>query len=110
MSEWNQLNATFQLIYLEFDNSGLLETKYRNTVLDTLSNIQKAIRDTDARMQLLSAGIGASITETEEGPMSIWEALQQLQTSAKLSGGIVDGHHLYLDELRLKLPNWGAAL
>jgi hypothetical protein len=42
--------------------------------------------------------------------MSILEALQQLRTSAKLSGGIVDGHHLYLDELRLKLPNWGAML
>jgi hypothetical protein len=68
MSDWNKLNTNFQLIYLEFDTSGRSETKYRNTISDTLGELQEAIRGTDAKMQLLGAGLGSAVTECEEGP------------------------------------------
>jgi hypothetical protein len=50
------------------------------------------------------------ITETEEGPMSAWEAIWKCRANAQLVGGLANGHHLYLDELRLKLPNGGTML
>jgi hypothetical protein len=50
------------------------------------------------------------IAETEEGPMSVWEAIQKLRLDAKLVGGLANGHHLYLDKLRLKLPKIGELL
>jgi hypothetical protein len=110
MSEWNQLNSTFQLIYMEFDKNGLNDTKYRNTIAATLGDIQGALRGTDAKLQLLGAGIGTKITETEEGPMSVWDAIRKLRADTLLVGGVADGHHLYLDELRKKLPNWSTTL
>lgn len=36
MLEWNQLNSTFQLICMEFDKSGLGETRNCNIILETL--------------------------------------------------------------------------
>jgi hypothetical protein len=42
--------------------------------------------------------------------MSVWEAIQKLRSDAKLVGDLADGHHLYLDELRSSLPNWGTTL
>jgi hypothetical protein len=71
MSDWNKLNTNFQLIYLEFDTAGRGETKYRNTIADTLGELQEAIRGTDAKMQLLGAGLGTTVTECEEGPISV---------------------------------------
>jgi hypothetical protein len=47
MADWNKLNTNFQMIYLAFDTTGRSETKYRNTISDTLGEIQKAIRGTD---------------------------------------------------------------
>jgi hypothetical protein len=61
-------------------------------------------------LQLLGAGIGTALTETEVGPMSVWEAVRKLQANAQLVGGLANGHHLYLDELRWKLQNWGTML
>ena len=81
MAEWNQLNANFQMIYLEFDSSGLGEMKYRNVIAETLEELQTAIRGTDARLQLLGAGIGDAITDTEEGPMSVWEAIGSIRVN-----------------------------
>jgi hypothetical protein len=110
LSEWNQLDTTFQMIYMEFEKSGLTETRFRNSIAETLGEIQGAIRGTDAKVQLLGASIGTAMTELEEGPMSVWEAIRKLRSDAKLVGGLADGHHLYLDELRSSLPNWGATL
>jgi len=90
--------------------AGRSETKYRNTISDTLGEIQTAIRGTDAKMQLLGAGLGATITETEEGPMSVWEAIQLLRSKVKLAHALGEGHHLYLDDLKKNLPNWGVTL
>jgi hypothetical protein len=36
MSEWNQLNSTFQLIYMEFNKSGITDMRYRNSIAETL--------------------------------------------------------------------------
>lgn len=110
MSEWNQLNSAFQLIYMEFDKSGLIKTKYQNSVAETLGKIQGAIQGTDAKLQLLGARIGTKITETEEGPMLVWEAIRKLQADAQLVGYLANRHHLYLDKLRLKLSNWGTTI
>jgi hypothetical protein len=110
MSEWNKLNSMFQMIHMEFDTTGLGETKYRNIIAETLGELQEAIRGTDARLQLLGAGIGKAITDTEEGPMSVWEAMQYLRGKIQTTDGCVDGHHLYLDELKNSLPNWGKTL
>jgi hypothetical protein len=61
-------------------------------------------------MQLLGARIGSPITETEEGPMFVWETIQRLRTEVKLVHAFGEGHHLYLDDLRKNLPNWGTTL
>jgi hypothetical protein len=42
--------------------------------------------------------------------MLVWAAIRKLRSHAKAVGGLIDGHHLYLNELRLKLPNWGITL
>jgi hypothetical protein len=75
MSEWNQSNAMFELIHMGLDKTGISETRYQNTVSETLGELQEAIRGADAKMQLLSAGLGPSITDTDEGPMSVWDAV-----------------------------------
>jgi hypothetical protein len=54
MSEWNQVNATFDLIHMGLDKTAISETRYRNTVSETLGELQEAIRGADAKMQLLS--------------------------------------------------------
>jgi hypothetical protein len=79
-------------------------------ISDTLGEIQMAIRSTDAKMQLLGAGLGAAITETEEGHMSVWGAIQLLQTEVKLTHALSNCHHLYLNDLKRSLPNWGTTL
>jgi hypothetical protein len=61
-------------------------------------------------MQLLGEGLGAIITETEEGPMPVWEAIQLLRLEVKLASAVGDGHHLYLDDLKRSLPDWGTTL
>jgi hypothetical protein len=110
MSEWNQLNTSFELIHMEFEKAGLIETKYHNTVAETLGEMQDAVRGTDAKMQILSAGLGASITETEEGPMSVWDAVKQLRAKNTQAKVTTDGHQLYLEQLQTQLPNWGTTL
>jgi hypothetical protein len=110
MSDWNKLNPNFQMIYLEFNTLGRAKTKYQNTISDILGEIQTSIQRMDAKMQLLGAGLGTTITKTEEGPISIWEAIQLLWTEVKLATAIRDGHHLYLDDLERSLPNWGTTL
>ena len=69
-----------------------------------------AIWGTNAKMQLLGAGLHATITKTEEGPMSVWEAIQLLWTKVKLAHALSKGQHLYLDDLKKNLPNWGTTL
>jgi hypothetical protein len=76
MAKWNQLEANFHLIYIEFESTGRSKTMYRNSISKMLGDIQAAIRGTDAKMQLLGAGLGDKITKKEEGPMSVWEAIQ----------------------------------
>jgi hypothetical protein len=110
LSEWNQLTTNFQMIYAEFDAAGLGETKYRNIIAETLGELQEAIRGTDARLQLLGASVGKAITDSEQGPMSVWEALQDLRSKSQVVEELADGHHLYLDDLRKTLPNWGKTL
>jgi hypothetical protein len=110
MSEWNQLNASFELIHLEFEKAGLTETRYRNTIAETLGDLQEAIRGTDNKMQLLGAGLGETITDSDEGPMSVWEAIRQLRSKNKTGKGVADGHNLYLEQLKNQLPNWGITL
>jgi hypothetical protein len=110
MSEWNQLNSSFDLIHLEFERAGLSETKHHNTIAETLGAIQEAVCDTDAKMQILGAGLGVSITETKEGPMSVWEAVKQLRVKSTIVKEASDGQSLYLDQLKTQLPNWGSTL
>jgi hypothetical protein len=64
-----------------------------------LGVIQAAIQGTDAKIQLLGAGLGKKITEMEEGPMSVWEAIQLLRSQVKLAHAFGKDHHLYLNEL-----------
>jgi hypothetical protein len=109
MSEWNQLNSTFQLIYMEFNKSGITDMRYRNSIAETLGEIQGAIRGTNAKLQLLGAGIGTKITKTEEGPMSgkpSGSFKLTLNLLEVLSMGII----FILMSLRLKLPNWTTML
>jgi hypothetical protein len=68
------------------------------------------IQGTDTNMQLLGAGLGCTITKMEEGPMSVWEAIQLLRMEEKLAHALSGGHHLYLDDLTRNLPNWGTTL
>jgi hypothetical protein len=110
MSEWNRLNTTFELIHMGLDKTGISETRYRNTVSETLGELQEAIRGADAKMQLLNAGVGLAITDTDEGPMSVWDAVQQLRSNVQTNKGSVNGNSLYLEDLRKKLPNWGTTL
>ena len=51
-----------------------------------------------------------TITETEEGPLSVWEAIQLLHTKVELTHAVGEGHHLYLDDQMKNLPNWGTTL
>jgi hypothetical protein len=62
-------------------------------------------------MHFLGTYLGFPSTENEEGPMSVWEAIQQLRTEVKLTHAIGQGHHfLYLTDLRKHLLNWGTLL
>jgi hypothetical protein len=42
--------------------------------------------------------------------MSVWEAIQGVRSEVKRAAAIGEGHHLYLDDLKKRLPNWGVTL
>jgi hypothetical protein len=43
--------------------------------------------------------------------MLVWEArIQLLRTQVKHAHAVGEGHHLYLNELKKNLPNWGTML
>jgi hypothetical protein len=79
-------------------------------VSDLLGESQLGLQSTDAKMRLLGASISSPITETKEGPMSVWEAIQRLHNEVKLVHALGEGHHLYLDDLRKNLPTWETTL
>jgi hypothetical protein len=74
---------------MELHKLGLTKMLYCNSIMEILGEIQGEIRGTDAKLQLLGAGMGTCITETEEGPMLVWEAIQKLCLDTKLVGEVL---------------------
>jgi hypothetical protein len=106
LSEWNKLLSNLQLICLEFESAGIHESSYRAVVWETLNELQVGIRGTDARLQLLGAGIGEALTEGEEGHMSIWEALNSLRTQVSSVTGGLDEQRRLFDAFKAMMPTW----
>jgi hypothetical protein len=110
MADWNKLEASFELIRLESEARSRSETKYRNSVSSTMESLLNTVNDTTSRIQLLAAGFGTGLDDPDEGPMTLWESIEDLRTSLQRIDGVSDGNNIYLDSLQKTLPNLGTTL
>jgi hypothetical protein len=81
LAEWYKLDANFELIQLELQSKSRGELKYRNTVKTTVEEMLGAVNDMTSQIQVLAASIGTSSTDADAGPMSLWEAVEDLRAA-----------------------------
>jgi hypothetical protein len=110
LAEWYKLDDNFELIQLELEASSRGETRYHNTVNNTVEDMLCAVNDMTSCIQVLAASIGTGVDDIEAGPMSLWEAVEDLRSVTRRIDGVTDGNYGYLDDLRKTLPNWSKTL
>jgi hypothetical protein len=74
-AKWNRLKATFDVIHLKFNDTATGEQKYWEAVQKTMLDMQESIRQADSRIQLMHAAIGYDFEASEEGTISVWQAI-----------------------------------
>jgi hypothetical protein len=110
LAEWYKLDANFELIQLELQSNSRGELRYRNTINTTMEEMRGAVNDMTSRIQVLAASIGTGSEDADAGPMSLWEAIEDLRAATRRTAAISDGNYAYLDDLRKSLPNWSKTL
>ena len=79
IDEWNKVKANFGLLNSELRTQGASESKFRDVLAGTISSMQSVIHDSDAKIQLLVSRIGESREASDEGSLTCWDAVKQLQ-------------------------------
>jgi hypothetical protein len=110
LADWYKLNANFELIQLELQSNSRGETRYRNTVNTTVEEMLGAVNNMTRWIQILAASIGTGSDDADAGPMSLWEAIEDLRAATRRTDAVSDGNYAYLDDLRKSLPNWSKNL
>jgi hypothetical protein len=101
LAEWYKLDANFELIQLELQLKSRGELKYRNTVKTTVEEMLGAVNDMTRRIQVLAASIGTSSSDADTGPMSLWEAVEDLRAATRRTDAVSDGNYSLRRELLL---------
>jgi hypothetical protein len=80
-ADWNKLKTTFELINMHFNTSSSGEQKYGKAVQTTIMDIHEAIcAAEDMRIQLMHAAVRKDFEASEQGTISVWEAISSLKS------------------------------
>ena len=70
IEEWNKVKTNFGLLNRELKTQGVSESKFRDVLAGTISTMQAAVHDSDAKIQLIVSRIGESREASNEGSLT----------------------------------------